>query len=115
MRGYIPLEECVVFLDVSIDRRGDTSFLLVKIPTQYDLRGGFGHHVSETLEVTIGNDARVVRRKDAIMAELHSCLPDRFYKSVLSRAWDKDVIWSYANLGKGRCFSREYFGAPVGW
>jgi hypothetical protein len=53
----IPLEERVVFLDVSVDGRGDASFLLVIIPTQYDLRRGFGHHVSETLKVTIGNDA----------------------------------------------------------
>jgi hypothetical protein len=53
----IPLEERVVFLDVSIDRRDDAPFLLVEIPAHYDLGGGFGHHVSETLKVTIGNDA----------------------------------------------------------
>jgi hypothetical protein len=98
----VPLEERVAFLDVSIDRRGDASFLLVEIPTQYDLRGGFGHQVSETLKVTIGNDARVVGRKDAIVAELHGCLLDRLYKFILSRAWDKNVIRSYANLRKGR-------------
>lgn len=103
MRGYtVPLEERVTFLDVSVDRRGDAPFLLVEIPTQYDLRRGFGHHVSETLKVTIGNDACIVGRKDAIMAELHSCLLDRLYKFVLSRAWDKDVIRSYANLRKGK-------------
>jgi hypothetical protein len=53
----IPLEECVVLLDVPIDCRDDASCLLVEISAHYDLRGGFGHYVSETLKVTIGNDA----------------------------------------------------------
>jgi len=41
------------------------------------------------------------------MAELYSRLLDRFYEFILSRAWNKDVIRSYANLRK-----REEFQSP---
>jgi hypothetical protein len=117
VRGYtVPLEERVAFLDVSKDRRGDASVLLVESPTQYDLRRGSGHHVSETLKVIIGNDAReaVVGRKDAIVAELHGCLLDRLHEFILSRARDKDVIRSHANLRNGgRRFSRRILWCTV--
>ena len=47
------------------------------------------------------------------MAELYSRLLDRFYEFILSRAWNKDVIRSYANLRKREEFSvaGEYCGA----
>jgi hypothetical protein len=111
-----PLEEGIAFLDVPVDRRGNVSTLLIRISTNDDLPGGFLHYVSETLEVTFRNDARVrVGRKSAIEAELHGRLLDRLYKSVLSRARDEDVVRSYANLRERRFRSvgKRSFGFVV--
>ena len=52
-------EEGIAFLDVAVDRRGDASPLLLRITTDDDLPGGSLHHVSETLEMAPGHDARV--------------------------------------------------------
>ncbi len=49
--------------------------------------------------MAFGNDARIrVGRKHAVKAELYSCLLDRFYEGVLSRAWYEDVVGRHANL-----------------
>jgi hypothetical protein len=64
--------------------------------------------------VALGNDARVrVGRKGAIDVELYGSLLDRLYKVVLSRPWDKDIIWSHANLRKRSVSVGEHCGAPV--
>jgi hypothetical protein len=111
----LPFKERVAFLDIPIDCRGDTSPLFVCIPADDDLPGGFCHHVLETLEVALGNNACVrVGRKGAIDVELHGCLLDRLYKIILSRAWNKDIIWSHANLRKGGVSVGEYCGASGG-
>lgn len=74
-------------------------FCSLKFPPT-TLGRGSCHHVSETLKVTIGNDAQeaVVGRQDAIVVELHGCLLEHVREFILSRARDKDVIRNHANL-----------------
>ena len=98
----VPLEEGIAFLDVLVDCWGDASLFHVDISPNHELGGRFGHHISKTLKVALGDDASVrVGSESLIEAELCGCLLDRVNKGILSRAWDQDVVRRHADLRDG--------------
>jgi hypothetical protein len=69
--------------------------------------------------MAIGDDAPVrVRGECTVKAELYGCLLNRVDKSILSRAWDKDVVGCHANLREEISISerivRCFFGGGSG-